>query len=200
MLFVYSSKMEKIHYIYGLYSTRKLKETGLVRVKYVGRSPNPTSRLQQHLSGVGKKDNILCRWMSHELAKGFEIKVTILDQCLAHEVVELEKHWIEKIGKGRKLLNTVSNDQNSPNQLHQEIKRLKAEIVENSKVINELTGVKRARGLINELHLFDNTKKMNKELRDKIEILENYIQNDLQQPLPYNDLTRKKKRKPKTDI
>ena len=131
--------------------------------------------------------------MTHELAKGFEIKVTILDQCLHHEVVELEKIWIDKAGSGRKLLNTVSNDQNTVTHLHQEIKQLKATIMENSKIINELTGVKRAKGLINELHLFNNTKKLNQELRGKIEILEKYIQDDLQQPLPY------KKRKPKTD-
>ena len=191
--------MEKIHYIYGLYSTRNLDDSGMGRIKYIGRSPNPTSRLKQHLSLIGKKDNILCRWMAHELAKGSEIKVTILDQCLHHEVVELEKIWIDKAGSGRKLLNTVSNDQNTVTHLHQEIKQLKSIIMENSKMINELTGIKRAKGLINELHLFDNTKKLNQELRDKIEILENYIQDDLQQPLPYGENKRRKKRKPKTD-
>jgi len=184
--------MEKIHYIYGLYSTRKIDDQGIKRIKYVGRSPNPTSRLKQHLSSIGKKDNILCKWMSHELAKGYEIKITILDQCLSHEVVELEKKWINKMSKERKLLNTTSNEQNAVIHLHNEIKQLKAAMMVDSKIINELTGVKRARGLINELHLLDHTKKLNKELREKITLLENYIQNDLQQPLPYTENKRKK--------
>ena len=189
--------MEKIHYIYGLYSTRKMDDKGMGRIKYIGRSPNPTSRLKQHLGLIGKRDNILCKWMSHELAKGYEIKITILDQCLCHEVVELEKTWIDKMGKERKLLNTVSNDQNTVTHLHNEIKQLKAAMMADSKIINELTGIKRAKGLINELHLLDHTKKLNKELREKIILLENYIQNDLQQPLPYTEV-KKKKRKSKS--
>lgn len=188
--------MEKIHYIYGLYSTRKIDGTGMGKIKYIGRSPDPASRLKQHLSSIGKKDNILCKWMSHELTKGYEIKITILDQCFPHEVVELEKKWIDKMGKGRKLLNTVSNEQNAVIHLHNEIKQLKSAMMADSKLINELTGIKRAKGLINELHLLDHTKKLNKELREKITLLENYIQNDLQQPLPYME-KKGKKRKPK---
>lgn len=189
--------MEKIHYVYGLYSTRKTQDSGLGKIKYIGRATNPESRLKQHLRSTGKKDSILYKWMAHELSKGFEIKITILDQCLHHEIIELEKHWIDKIGKVRKLLNTISNNQNTVTQLHQEIKRLKSEVMGNSKIINKLADVKRAKGLIKELHLFDHIKKSNKELREKVMLLENYIQNDLQQPLPYIEIKKGKKRKPK---
>jgi flagellar basal body-associated protein FliL len=135
--------------------------------------------------------------MVGELDKGFEIKLTILDQCIDGNIVELEKQWISKIGNGKNLLNTVSNEKNSTAHLHQEIKRLKSVIHEDSRLINELTGVKRARGIINDIHLLDNTRKLNKELNDKVRLLEDYIQNALHQPLPYEVKTRGKKRKSK---
>ena len=176
--------MEEIHYVYGLYSTRKKDDVGMERVKYVGRSSNPTTRLKQHLSSIGKTDNILYRWMIMELSKGFEIKFTILEQCYKHEVVEKEKEWIKNISKHRKLLNTSTNDRNSVNKLHDEIKSIKRKMMEQSKIINELTGVKRATGLINDIHLLDKTRKQNKTLNERIELLEDYIKNKLNQPLP----------------
>jgi hypothetical protein len=188
--------MEKIHYIYGLYSTRKLNEGGMGKIKYIGRSSNPESRLKQHLSSIGKIDNILTRWMAHELAKDYKIKLTILDQCIDGNIVELEKQWIDKIGKDRKLLNTVSNNQNSVNILHKELKRLKAEVINNSKIINELTGSKRSRKLIKGIHLLDQTRSLNKELYEKVSILENYITQTLEKPLPY-EVKRKGKRRKK---
>jgi hypothetical protein len=176
--------MEEIHYVYGLYSTRKKDEVGMERVKYVGRSSNPNLRLKQHLNSLGKTDSILYRWMVLELSKGFEIKLTILEQCYKHEVVEKEKEWIKNISKHRKLLNTSINDRNSVNKLTDEIKSIKRKMMEQSKIINELTGVKRATGLIKEIHLLDNTRKLNKTLNERIKLLEDYIKNTLNQPLP----------------
>ena len=189
--------MGKIHYIYGLYSTRKLCETGLAKVKYIGRTSNTKSRLNQHLRSVGKTNNILYQWMSYELGKGYEIKLTILDQCYSNEVNELEKKWIESESRKRKLLNTTSNDKNSVHHLHKEIKRLRYELLNQSIAMNELTGVKNSKKIINELHLLDQTRKLNIELSSKVILLEKYIQNDLKQPLPYS---KRKPRKPKKEL
>jgi len=192
--------MEKIHYIYGLYSTRKLNPDGTPKVKYVGRSSNPNTRLKQHINSIGKIDNILYQWMIHELAKGFEIKFIILDQCPYSEINEREKYWISSIGRHKKLLNTSLNDRNSVSQLTHDIKQLHAALYESNKRINELTGIKQSTGLIGELEKLVKLKDINKKQAEKIFILENYIKYDLQQPLPYEENKRRKKRKPKTDI
>ena len=177
--------MEKIHYIYGLYSTRKLNPDGTPKVKYVGRATNPNSRLKQHLQSVGKIDNILYHWIEKEISKGFHIQMVVLDECLGGNIVELEKEWIEKIGKVRNLLNITSNGINSPSSLYLEIKKLKMIIYKQKTLLNELTGVKETTGLMEKIHLLDTLKESNNALRGKVNQLESYIKDDLGKPLPY---------------
>jgi hypothetical protein len=116
--------MEKIYYVYGLYSTRHLKKNYPEKIKYIGKTDNPTKRLSSHINSANQgKLSPLYEWIRIEMGKGGEIKMTLLHQCAPDEIVEQEKIFIEK-NKSRNLLNIVNNHSMSPTQSYKKIKSL----------------------------------------------------------------------------
>jgi hypothetical protein len=115
---------KRMHYVYGLYSTRHLKKNYPEKIKYIGRTNNPTARLLSHINKANTGElNPLYEWMRNEISKGGEIKMTLLHQCDSTEIIEQEKLFIEK-NKSRNLLNLVNNPTMSPTQSYKKIKAL----------------------------------------------------------------------------
>jgi len=116
--------MENIHYVYGLYSTRHQKKTYPNKIKYIGRTSNPTTRLSSHISNAQMGQlSPLCEWIRLEISKGGEIKMTLLHQCDSTEIILQEKLFIES-NKSRNLLNIDHNELRSPHYLSKKIKEL----------------------------------------------------------------------------
>jgi glucuronate isomerase len=116
--------MEKHYYVYGLYSTLYLKKNYPEKIKYIGKTDNPTKRLSSHINSANQgKLSPLYEWMRTEMSKGGEIKMTLLHQCTSEEIIEQEKTFIEK-NKSRNLLNIINNHSMSPTQSYKKIKSL----------------------------------------------------------------------------
>jgi hypothetical protein len=114
----------KLYYVYGLYSTRFLKKNFPNKIKYIGRTDNPTTRLSSHInSSLNGKQSPLYEWMRNEMGKGGEIKMTLLHQCGEFEIKEQERIFIEK-NKGRNLLNVEGNSLRTPSHSYKTIKKL----------------------------------------------------------------------------
>jgi hypothetical protein len=130
--------MERLHYIYGLYSTRHLKKTYPPKIKYIGRTDNPKTRLLSHINDSRKgKLSPLYEWMRNEMGKGGEIKMTLLHQCGEFEVKEQERIFIEK-NKGRNLLNVNGNELRTPHHLSKQVKSLNHSNLQLSQKIRKL--------------------------------------------------------------
>ena len=120
----YIGWMEKQHYVYGLYSTRHLKKTYPPKIKYIGRTDNPSTRLSSHINSCLRGiESPLYEWMRNEIGNGGEIRMTLLHQCDEFEIKEQERIFIEK-NKGRNLLNIDGNSTRTQTNSYKRIKSL----------------------------------------------------------------------------
>jgi hypothetical protein len=116
--------MEKLHYIYGLYSTLHKNALQKDKIRYIGQTYSPEKRLEAHIKTAQKNTpGILYEWIRSEMEQGGKIKMTLLHQCEKIEKNYQERLFIEKYKNG--LLNVVNNDLNSPSHLVKEIQSLK---------------------------------------------------------------------------
>jgi flagellar biosynthesis component FlhA len=191
--------MERICYIYGLYSTRFIKQKGFKQIKYIGKSFNPESRLRQHLNKCYKSESILYRWMLDELNRGAEIKLTILDSCLELDSVLKEKEWIKKLSQERTILNSISNKQKTANSLDIQLQKVRKELAESKIIIKNFKNnrdgiiISSHQNIENKSHIIiDNQNKQIDNLKFQIEQLEKFITTNLNSPLPNIRKKRKK--------
>jgi hypothetical protein len=120
----YIGWMEQQHYVYGLYSTRHLKKTYPPKIKYIGRTDNPSTRLSSHINSCLRGiESPLYEWMRNEIGNGGEIRMTLLHQCDEFEIKEQERIFIEK-NKGRNLLNIDGNSTRTQTNSYKRIKSL----------------------------------------------------------------------------
>ena len=135
--------MDKINYIYGLYSTQYLNiSKNKLPIKYIGRTDNPKTRLQSHIrDGIRGKNSPLCIWIKLVLDKGYEIKMTLLHQCDIFEVNKQEKIFIEEY-KTNNLLNISNNERRSSTELYKRNKQLSGDNHRLNEQINQLMGGK----------------------------------------------------------
>lgn len=83
--------MSRTEYIYVLKDSTK-------RIFYVGRSVDPSTRLQQHLDeSAGGGSSKKCAHIRHLLDLGEEITIHTIDEALADKIAELEAWWIERL-------------------------------------------------------------------------------------------------------
>jgi hypothetical protein len=173
--------MEKLHYVYGLYSTRFQKNNYPERIKYIGRTDNPTVRLTSHInSAKNGKLSPLYEWIRKEIDKGGEIKITLLHQCSKDEIIECEKRLIKE-NKHKKLLNIDHNDSFNPTELYKRNKQLSGE---NHKLREEITKLVGGRSVKDELK---SLKTQIRDLEDKNTSLMLYL-NKLEQYVLDNGL------------
>lgn len=78
----------KNHFIYTLEDPRN---PGVIR--YVGRTNNPTKRLNEHKRCRGRECHKI-HWIKSVLNDGSSIKMDVIDECPPHEVEELEEFYI----------------------------------------------------------------------------------------------------------
>lgn len=74
-----------------------LKESGIDRVEYVGRTElSLASRLRDHLREATVYDTSKKhKWIADVLSRGGNIEIVILDVCAKHEREEIEERWIQ---------------------------------------------------------------------------------------------------------
>ena len=76
------------------------------RVRYIGKSVQPTVRYYNHLSDSSRKESALYVWIRELLNTGKFPKLFILEECEESALEEREKHWIRNINNsGHRLLN-----------------------------------------------------------------------------------------------
>jgi len=147
--------MTKLHtpnppyYIYGLVDPYNNI------IKYIGKAINPHDRFKSHLS---KPSTLLNPWFQKLKSKGTEPILTILEVVEKHNVLDIEKKYIEKY-KDNNLYNVNNNYKNSPEHLREIIKHKNREIENLKHTLNTISGEKGFQQMV---------KKLRKEITEEL--------------------------------
>lgn len=137
------------YYIYGLVDPLNNK------IKYIGKAKNPQDRFKSHLL---KPSPLLSSWFTELKKIGKEPILTILETVEKHNVLVIEKSYIEKY-KDNNLFNINSNSKNSPEHLREIIKQKNREIENLKHTLNIISGEKGFQQMVN---------KIKKELKEEL--------------------------------
>lgn len=99
--------MVKIAYIYGLLEPA---DSGMVNIRYVGKTNDPKDRLYRHrrMAMFGRRLNRFYLWVKSTESKKGNVKMIILEECEQEKWEERERFWIKKLRKTNDLLNICS--------------------------------------------------------------------------------------------
>jgi DNA polymerase I-like protein with 3'-5' exonuclease and polymerase domains len=163
--------MEKLHYIYGLYSTLHAKKNYPDKIKYIGQSKSPEVRLKAHLNSAKKgAKGILYEWMRQQMERGAEIKMTLLQQCDREEINRIEKEFIVKHKSS--LLNNLNNPNHTLEHLKKEIAGIRRSYLDTKDQLNRVLEEGGVKGILKEKKQL---KIENKQLKHRIDQLEKFL-------------------------
>jgi hypothetical protein len=163
--------MEKLHYIYGLYSTLYAKKTYPDKIKYIGQTNSPEARLKSHLNSAKKGDKgILYEWIRQQIERGAEVKMTLLHQCDKMEINKMEKEFILRYKSS--LLNKIGNPNHTLEHLKKEIASVRRSYIDAKSQLNRVLEDNGIKGILQEKKQL---KIENKQLKHRIDQLEKFL-------------------------